>query len=867
MTATVRSALPAPRPPEAVETVYERLAATLGDAPDTAVGRALAFGQSVDGQGALAYGLAQLLLGHAHVISHAPAQALEPLERAAAQLARASYPAREAEARSWRGRALLELGQNAAAAEVLDDAAQFALAHGASSVAADALNRLAAAHHHQGQVAEALHHLHRALDLRQQVGDVKGELNCLTNIATIQTWMGQYREAVASLSRAYALYQTLPQHPATETPILHSLAHVHHMSGDDALALEVMEAAHRSADRSGDPRLQAATSLNLGVYLLGAGRHAEAQAALQRALHLSRAAAYTPGELGALDSLGQLADQTGDPGAAQEAYERALTLALSSGSVHGETGARLNLGSLLLRAGQLDAAREHFSVALTQAQDAQLPKERAQAHQGLADVCEHAGDLRGALDHSRALRAIERELFNADRDRQTRNLSLQFEVERARQDARMYQVRTELEYQGREQAERLVRERTAELARAQHEVVTRLAMAAEYRDDTTGEHTRRVGRAAAQIARALGWSPAEASVLGVAARLHDVGKIGIPDAILLKRGRLTPDEFEQMQTHTEIGARILSGGRSALLQLAEEIARTHHERWDGGGYPHGLRGTAIPLAGRIVAVADVFDALTQSRPYKTAWTASEAMHAIAEGAGTQFDPDIVALAAQVLGQADEPDVIPAPPTPDDPLPFDQEDASHMLAVFEQLLTERTRELELARHDAEQTAAHMEHMAHTDPLTGLHNRRAFEQALEERLGSAPPTDGPARTFTVLSLDVDGLKTINDTQGHAQGDAFLACFATALRDAYADHGAVYRIGGDEFAIICDGSCTDVDLTRAHDDAVRRVHAQGFTHGSISVGGAHYPDDATSAGDLLRLSDQRMYHDKLSRRHQRH
>ncbi len=189
--------------------------------------------------------------------------------------------------------------------------------------------------------------------------------------------------------------------------------------------------------------------------------------------------------------------------------------------------------------------------------------------------------------------------------------------------------------------EEKVRERTRELEETHIEVLERLALAAEYRDDETGQHTRRVGQTSAILAQALGLPHGDVVLIQRAAPLHDVGKIGIPDRILLKAGRLTPEEFDVIKTHTTIGAKILSGGRFQLLRMAEEIALTHHERWDGTGYPQGLKGDSIPLAGRIVAIADAFDALTHERPYKRAWPVKEAAAELKRCAGTQFDPELV----------------------------------------------------------------------------------------------------------------------------------------------------------------------------------------------------------------------------------
>ena len=194
-----------------------------------------------------------------------------------------------------------------------------------------------------------------------------------------------------------------------------------------------------------------------------------------------------------------------------------------------------------------------------------------------------------------------------------------------------------------------VRERTRELEAAQIEIIERLARAAEFRDDNTGQHTERVGQMAALLAREIGLPDGQVALIRRAAPLHDVGKIGIPDSILLKLGKLTSEEFALVKTHTAIGARILSGSRFALLQLAEEIARTHHERWDGTGY-EGLTRDSIPLVGRIVAVADVFDALTQKRPYKPAWPVEDAAAEMDRQRGQQFEPELVDAFLRIIGR-------------------------------------------------------------------------------------------------------------------------------------------------------------------------------------------------------------------------
>ena len=182
---------------------------------------------------------------------------------------------------------------------------------------------------------------------------------------------------------------------------------------------------------------------------------------------------------------------------------------------------------------------------------------------------------------------------------------------------------------------------TAELNEARVETLQRLALAAEYRDDQTNQHTQRVAETCAVISKTIGLPDERTQVIRLAAPLHDVGKIGIPDRILLKPGPLTKAEFEEMKTHTTIGAAILSGSNSSILRMGADIALAHHERWDGSGYPRGLAGEDIFLPARILAVADVLDSLSHDRPYKRAWPFERVVEEIRRGRGSQFDPDVV----------------------------------------------------------------------------------------------------------------------------------------------------------------------------------------------------------------------------------
>ncbi len=195
--------------------------------------------------------------------------------------------------------------------------------------------------------------------------------------------------------------------------------------------------------------------------------------------------------------------------------------------------------------------------------------------------------------------------------------------------------------QENEMLEQRVRARTRQLAEAQIEILNHLAIVSEYQDDDSSQHTQRVGALAAAVARRLGQTDEEVELIRLAAPLHDIGKVGVPNHILLKAGNLMPSEFEIMRSHTAVGGEIFGKSKFPLFQLAKQIALYHHERWDGLGYPQRLRGEQIPLAARIVAVVDAFDALTHGRPYKKAVSLQQAKSEIRAQAGSQFDPGIV----------------------------------------------------------------------------------------------------------------------------------------------------------------------------------------------------------------------------------
>lgn len=204
--------------------------------------------------------------------------------------------------------------------------------------------------------------------------------------------------------------------------------------------------------------------------------------------------------------------------------------------------------------------------------------------------------------------------------------------------------------QHNEDLEQKVKQRTHELEESRLEIIRRLGRAAEYKDNETGNHILRMSKSSQLLALAAGLSEQEAENILLAAPMHDIGKIGIPDEILLKPGKLDPQEWEIMKTHVTIGADLLDGSDVPLLRMAKNIALTHHEKWDGSGYPAGLSGDTIPLEGRICAICDVFDALTSERPYKKAWPVKDAMQFIQQQSGMHFDPALVSLFDTVLDE-------------------------------------------------------------------------------------------------------------------------------------------------------------------------------------------------------------------------
>lgn len=634
--------------------------ASLETDPDLALSLARAAQNAAGGMVYLA-GLAEALVlaGNAQ---HAQGQfkdAIESLSQARQLYVDLENPAAELKVLLELNRVHRTGGEMVLAGECLNRALSLSRQIGKPDSEAEALNGLAIVSLTLGDVEQASVYLSESLEIWRTIGSHKGEITCLSNLGALHTQAGQYAAAIESLSTAYGLIQDHMSDPELEANCLINIGNVYQDQGQYQAALSEYQRGLGIAHAAKLRNTELTALTNLAETHLLAGSPREAHGLYTEVLIAARQHGYPSSEIDALEGIARTSIERKRPDEALEAVSQALAMSRDSADVRREILLLLDLSKtqnlLLNRTAAIESAHEAIELA----QQANAKKLLHDAEYGLSALLESNGDLEQAFAHYKKAHQLEKELFSEDSERNLQGLKARVGLERAQADAEAYRERTLKAQEANETLEQKVLERTQELEDAQIETATRLALAAEYRDDSTGQHTHRVGDLAALLAEALGLPEAQVQALRIAARLHDVGKIGVSDLILLKPDKLTPDEFEHIKNHTVIGAQILSGGRSPILRLAEQIALTHHERWDGGGYPNGLAGEAIPLPGRIVAVADVYDALISERPYKRAWTKQEALIELEVQSGKMFDPQII-QAIRVVFAEDQAFSVPAP---------------------------------------------------------------------------------------------------------------------------------------------------------------------------------------------------------------
>jgi response regulator RpfG family c-di-GMP phosphodiesterase len=506
---------------------------------------------------------------------------------------------------------------------------------------ADALNIKASLSNILGDYIDAIEKSRMVLAIRKKYLDLRGQAIALINIGITLTELGNYSEGLDFLFQAYEITSKNSRDYTLEARCLLNIANIYQDTKNYPASIEYYLKSLNISQKNNDKHNEISSLNNLGESFYLIGDFKKASEILEEAWQKAKDFSMHYLETFILNGLGKTYRSLGDYQKSVYFQELSLNLANQSNDLQSKINALSGLGDVYLSLNDPTNAIQHLEQALALSLEIKQPKTAFEAHAKLADAYQQSGHLPKTIEHLREYHKLEREVLDQETAQKTKNLSVQFDLERARHEAEVYRVQNEAMEQANDLLEVKVRERTRELEEARVEIVMRLAMAAEYRDDNTGQHTLRVGRNSALLGETLGLPSDQVELMRSAARLHDVGKIGITDLIMLKPGKLTKDEFERMKTHTTIGATMLSNGQSPLLKMAETIALTHHERFDGMGYPGGLIGEDIPLVGRIVAVADVYDALRSERPYKEAWSREKARAEIEAQAGKHFDARVV----------------------------------------------------------------------------------------------------------------------------------------------------------------------------------------------------------------------------------
>lgn len=510
---------------------------------------------------------------------------------------------------------------------------------------AEALYRLSSVTYQLGELDEAFGLALEARDLARRCGAPMVEVWALNLVGIVHHQAGNFSQALESLLQAVEIYRSMSDLDDLGN-LLNTVAAVHHSLRDTDRAIVTYEAALEANRKSPRRGFDAITLANMAKVRSERKENLLAVSLGEAALEIARehlpehvaeilanlAEAYA--ELQMLPRANACLDEADESlNGMSTQFTRASPMAL--------VAVQLARGRVCMATNDTTLAISTLENAVEIASQNDFADTELVAHGLLAEIFKGLGRFEEALFHREESTRLHEQIFDRDTDLRIKTLQISHDTLAARDQAELLRVRTT-------ELEELVTARTQDLEEHHYEAFERLAVIAEYRDPDSGEHSSRVGELAAELAIRLGESRVWADELRLAGRLHDVGKVGVPDVILQKPGPLTDEEFNVMKTHTTIGATVFAGSKSTLIQLAAEVAQSHHERWDGNGYPAGLKGEGIPLSGRIVAVADVYDALITAHRYKLAWSSSDAVNHVVAGRGTQFEPRIVDALVEVI---------------------------------------------------------------------------------------------------------------------------------------------------------------------------------------------------------------------------
>jgi putative two-component system response regulator len=518
------------------------------------------------------------------------------------------------------------------------DARVLARACSQPALEAEALYHLASIAHQRGRAEYAFSLAAEAVELAEPNEASLTLAWSLHLIGVVHYQASNYPDALAHCLQALQVYRAT-DHGVDEGRILHTVAAIYQSMADYDRAISTYETALAVNEALARPDVDAMVLGNLARIRGRRGEHRAAVELGRRAMSLARRdAPHLVGSL--LADLAEAHAGLGDLGAADACFDDARAswqARIGSGEelpVAEQLGLMVSEGRIALRSGRVDEAIAVLLAALDLADRTDQRELELELHDLLAVACKQAGRLAEALEHRERHFALHREIFTDAADLRMRTVQVAHDHENARHLGQITRLTTS----------GLVAEYAAGHADADAyhlEAYERLAALAEMRGGSTTRHTSGVGDLAAEIGHAIGQQPEWCERLRLAARLHDIGKVAINDQLLLKPGPLTVEEFDEIKQHAVFGRRLLSGVSTDLFALAAEAAWSHHEWWDGTGYPTGLAGRAIPLSGRIVAIADVFDSLATRRVYKREWTRDEAARFVVSGSGTQFDPELV----------------------------------------------------------------------------------------------------------------------------------------------------------------------------------------------------------------------------------